>query len=219
MIIEDKLNRKIAELDRANCMFDVVLSGVPFLSGEKNSDLLKMFNNIIKSIECVPIVPKNIFRLKHKHNLNIISSMKKAAPPPKIIIEFGTMDDKKSFMRSYFENGSLDLSMIGYDATDRIFCNDSLPVGLQPILHRALQEKRGKTISSAFSKNGFVFLMIHQLKLTLLMNSMNLFWQHLLNLYQILMLPTNVYFGYTYNRIIFIYSIIMFIYMALHQLF
>lgn len=145
----------IGNMMRDKVAADVVVSNIPIITGESQTNLHQLFldiANAIKFHETSSLLA--IFRLNSKK----VTLTNTKVFCPRILLKFNSIFAKKSFMKSYFHHGSLDLRAIGLTTPTRIYCNDSLLSTDAAVFKEALQHKKRGLICAVKIQNGKIFV-------------------------------------------------------------
>lgn len=144
----DQISLAVDNLENRN---DLIISGIPFMSGE---DLCSHFRAICNQLEVGesvgPLV--NVRRMK--------SGTLKDGDESLVVVQFALKSVRDSFYSAYLRKRNLQLSHIGLNSTRRIYVNENLTVSARKVKAAALRRKKEGKFSSVFTKLGTVYVKV-----------------------------------------------------------
>lgn len=136
---------KITEVQRQFTLNDMVISGIPYLSGE---NLMDTYHNICNAIGHVssPNEINNIFRLPGTSTIT------------PIIVKFCTYIGKRNFSEKYFKTKNLSLRAVRIESNNRIYINDYLIPAYRTLWKECLDLKKRGQFSKVGIRSGFIIV-------------------------------------------------------------
>lgn len=139
--IETEMSQRINYLERQSCSCDIIVAGIPYLSNENVSELIRKICSKI-GIENPGI--SSVFRIK---------SSKQVSP---IVIKFNNFESKKKVFKNYLNYNKLCLNDVDLNSENRIYMNDSLTKLDSIIMKRAAELRKLGLIHKVGVRNGYV---------------------------------------------------------------
>lgn len=143
--------KRLDLLERAESMNVLVMSGIPFETGE---DLNVLIPDVCKAIKYTRSLDSITSAYRRGSKLNFTTDSKSASS---IYLTFHNFDCKQHFFSLYLKS-SLNLAHVGFAAKKRIFVNEQLTPKNYNIFKFAKQLKNDKAIHNYYTYRGLVFV-------------------------------------------------------------
>lgn len=150
------LKTQIKRQENKSVSCDLRISGIPFFESE---NLQELFSNICHAINFNTPSYKAIYRIHNNNNNKNARNRQVGTIAVKLLTPF----DKNAILRAYAlfkktQKCQLSLFHIGYESSMPVYINENLTVNNFKILQAALNLKRKKIISTAYSLRGLVYI-------------------------------------------------------------
>lgn len=147
--IGDSKAECMAAVDRSMRANDLVVSGVPFVSGE---DLEKYFVIWCRSLG---YADNNI---PHVDIRRLAKGTPSSGTTYLILVQFAITVQRNEFFARYLRSPKLSLTDIGFTTNRRIFVNENLSIAARELRAKALQMKKREQLMAVYTKFGILYV-------------------------------------------------------------
>lgn len=148
------VEKKVDTIDHSIRAKEIMISGIPYSNNENVLDLFgKISMHIGYKYEIIYSVDK-IRRLAAR-----ATNSKNSVSCPFIVVCFSTLLLKNEFMKLYFAAKNLNISILGFSNSNRIYINHSLAKSTLELFLMAKKLKKSGVINSFFVRSAFVYIL------------------------------------------------------------
>lgn len=160
-----KLNLIDDSMVRVDRRHELIVRGIPYVSGENILDILQSIGQFI-SFRSIHDMPFSGFRLPSR-SINLLSSQFRRLRsdknderdfPPSIIMKFKAIYDREDFLKLYFDKKNMSTKDIGFMADSRIYIGENFTSTNHKILMAANKLKRNGVFSSVYTNDGLIYV-------------------------------------------------------------
>ena len=141
----DRVSQTVGALENRN---ELIISGIPFQTGENLSAMLKQIGKHL-------VVNEPTTSLMEPRRTKSGSGSDRDGV---IVVEFALKTTRDEFYSAYLRKRDLTLKHIGLNSDRRIYINESLTIDARKVKSAALRLKKAGKISSVYTKLGVIYV-------------------------------------------------------------